>query len=80
MVSTYEIDTKLIEFLLRIAFTMSIFSLVFLFVLIPKGMQYKFVETMYISFVTLFVLFLGAVFGLFIKWFSKYKTSLFRIR
>lgn len=80
MPSTYEIDTKFIEFLLSIAFTMSIFSLVFMFVIMPAAIKHKAIETLLIAFLTLFVLLMGAIFGLFIKWFSKYRTSLFRYR
>ena len=80
MPSQYEIDSKFIEFLLSIAFTMSIFSLVFLFVIMPAAIKHKFIETLLISFLSLFVLLMGAIFGLFIRWFSKYKSSLFRYR
>lgn len=80
MPSQYEIDTKFLEFLLNIAFTMSIFSLVFLFVIMPAAVEHKILETFLLSFLTLFVLLLGAIFGLFIKWFGKYKSSLLRYR
>jgi len=80
MPNQYEIDTKFMEFLLQISFILGLFSIVFITALVPRGIQSKYVETLYIMFLMLFVLFLGAVFGLFIKWYGKYKTSLFKFR
>jgi hypothetical protein len=78
MPSQYEIDTKLIEFLLNICFILAIFSIGFLTALVPTGVQIKLVQSMYILFLILFTLFLAVVFGLFIRWYGKYKTSLFK--
>jgi hypothetical protein len=78
MPSQYELDTKLIEFLLNICFVLGIFSIGFLTALVPTGIQMKFVQSMYVLFLMLFAMFLAMVFVLFIKWLKKYKTSLFR--
>ncbi|MEM5778531.1 MAG: hypothetical protein QXD43_05060 [Candidatus Aenigmatarchaeota archaeon] len=78
MPSQYEIDTKLIEFLLSICFILGIFSIGFLTALVPTGVQIKFVQSLYVLFLMIFVLFLGVVFVLFIKWYNKYRTSLFQ--
>jgi hypothetical protein len=80
MPSQYEIDTKFLGFLLNICFTLGIFSIGFLTALVPTGVQSKTVQSLYIIFLMLFTLFLGVVFALFIKWYSKYKTSLIRFR
>jgi hypothetical protein len=80
MPSQYEIDTKFIEFLLSICFILGVFSIAFLTALVPTGVQIKFVQSMYVLFLMIFVFFLGVAFGLFIKWYRKYKTSLFKYR
>jgi len=80
MPSKYEIDTKFLGFLLNICFILGIFSIGFLTALVPTGAQSKDIQSLYVLFLMLFVLFLGVVFGIFIKWFSKYKTSLIRFR
>jgi len=78
MPSQYEIDTKFMQFLLNICFILAIFSIAFLTALVPTGVQIKFVQSMYVLFLILFTLFLAVVFGLFIRWYGKYKTSLFK--
>lgn len=80
MPTQYEIDTKFLEFLLNIGFILVIFSIAFLTALIPSGIQSNFIESLYVLFLILFTLFLGVVFGMFIKWYSKYRTSFFRFR
>jgi hypothetical protein len=80
MPSQYEIDTKFMEFLLNICFILAIFSIGFLTALVPTGVQIKFVQSLYILFLILLTLFLALVFSLFIIWYSKYKTSLFKFR
>ena len=79
MPSQYEIDTKLMEVLLNICFIMAVFSIAFLTALVPTGVQLKMVQSLYVLFLMIFIMFLGSVFGLFIKWYRKYKTSLFRL-
>jgi len=79
MPSQYDIDTKFVEFLLRICFTIAIFSIAFLVSLIPVGVQIKFIQQLYILFLILFTLVLGATFLIFIVWYSKYKTSFFKL-
>jgi len=78
MPTQYEIDTKLVELLLGICFVLSIFSFVFLRAISPAGILIAPLQSMYILFVMLFTLFLAFVFMLFIKWYSKYKASLFK--
>ena len=78
MPSQYEIDTKFMEFLLWISFIVSIFSIAFLTALVPTGVQIKFVQFLYVLFLMIFTVFLALVFGLFIKWYSKYKTDLLK--
>jgi hypothetical protein len=80
MPSQYDIDTKFLESLLRICFTVAIFSLAFLVSLIPVGAQIKLIQQLYILFLMLFTLFLGATFFIFIMWYSKYKPSFFKIK
>jgi len=80
MPSQYEIDTKFMEFLLNVCFILAIFSIGFLTALVPTGVQIKFVQSMYVLFLMLFTLFLAIAFGLFIKWYGKYKPSLFKFR
>jgi len=75
----YEIDSKFIEFLINMCLTIAMFSIAFLIALQYTGVQSKFVESLYVIFLILFTLFLGATFGLFIKWYTKYKVSLFKI-
>lgn len=78
MPSQYEIDTKFMEFLLWISFIVSIFSIAFLTALVPTGVQIKFVQFLYVLFLMIFTVFIALVFGLFIKWYGKYKTSLLK--
>jgi len=80
MPTQYEIDTKFLEFMLNIGFVLAIFSIAFLVALIPTGIQSNFIEMLYNLFLILFTLFLGVVFGIFIRWYSKYRTSYFRLR
>jgi hypothetical protein len=80
MPSQYEIDTKFVEFIIGISFILSIFSIAFLTALVPTGVQIKFVQSLYVLFLMLFTLFLAVAFWLFIKWYSKYRTSLFKFR
>lgn len=75
----YEVDTKFIEFLINMCLTVAIFSIAFLIALQYTEIQNKFVESLYIIFLILFTLFLAITFGLFIKWYTKYKVSLFKI-
>lgn len=83
MSSQYDVDTRFLEFLLGICIMISVFSIVFSTAInsieIPV-IQSKFVKSLYILFLMLFTLFLGLVFGLFIRWYSKYKPSLFILR
>jgi NADH:ubiquinone oxidoreductase subunit K len=78
MPSQYEIDTRLVEFLISICLVMSIFSIGFVTVLSTTGAQAKATQSMQILFMMMFTLFLGTTAGLFIKWYRKYRTSLFR--
>ena len=80
MPTQYEIDTKFLGFLLKICFTVVLFSIAFIAALVPTGIQIKAVQQMYILFLILLTLLLGSTFFLFVTWFSKYKTSLFRFR
>jgi ABC-type phosphate transport system permease subunit len=80
MPSQYEIDTQFMKFLLNICFIISIFSIAFLTALIPSGIGIKLVQSLYVLFMMIFVMFLGVVIGIFIKWYGKYKTSLFKFR
>jgi hypothetical protein len=80
MPSQYEIDTQFMKFLLNICFILAIFSIAFLTALVPTGVQIKFVQSLYVLFLILLTLFLAVAFGLFIKWYSKYRTSLFKLR
>lgn len=77
-VNQFQIDTKFLEFLLNICLIISIFSFVFLKAITPSYTQIKSIQFMYILFMIFFTLFLGVVFGLFIRWYGKYKTSLFK--
>jgi len=78
MPSQYEIDTKFMEFLMNISFILAIFSISFLTALVPTGVQLKFVQSMCVLFLMLFLFFLAFAAVLFIKWYSKYKTSFFQ--
>lgn len=80
MPSQYDIDTKFLEFLLRICFIIAIFSIAFLVSLVPTGVQIKFIQQLYILFLILFTLFLGSTFMIFIIWYGKYKTSFFKFQ
>jgi hypothetical protein len=80
MPSQYEIDTKFVEILVNICFILGIFSIGFLTALVPTGVQLKTVQSLYVLFLMLFTLFLAVVFDLFIRWYGKYKTSLFKFR
>ncbi|MFH1473689.1 MAG: hypothetical protein ABIE55_02235 [Candidatus Aenigmatarchaeota archaeon] len=80
MPSKYEIDTKFLEFLFNICIILVLFSIVFLILPFLTGVYNKSVQFMNIIFLMLFTLFLGMVFGIFIKWFVKYKNSLIRLR
>jgi phage shock protein PspC (stress-responsive transcriptional regulator) len=80
MPTQYEMDTKFVELLVNICFILGIFSIGFLTALVPTGVQLKTVQSLYVLFMMLFTLFLGVVFWLFIKWYGKYKTSLFKFR
>jgi len=80
MPSQYEIDTQFLGILLRICFTVAIFSIAFLVSLIPAGVQIKFIQQLYILFLILFTLFLGATFMIFVTWYRKYKTSFFKFQ
>lgn len=78
MPSQYEIDTKLVELMIGISFTMGIFSVGFVAALGSTGAQIEFVRSLEILFMMMFTIFLGTLFGLFIKWFKTYRTSLIR--
>lgn len=78
MPTQYEIDTRLVEFLISICLVMSIFSIGFVTILSTAGTQAKAIQSMQILFMIMFTLFLGTTAGLFIKWYRKYRTSLFR--
>jgi nitrogen fixation/metabolism regulation signal transduction histidine kinase len=80
MPSQYEIDTQFMKFLLNISFILAVFSIAFLTALIPTGVQIKFVQNLYVLFLMLLTLLLAVVFGLFIRWYGKYRTSLFKFR
>jgi hypothetical protein len=80
MPSQYDIDTKFLEMLLSICFTIAIFSLAFLVSLIPTGVGIKLIQQLYVLFLILFTLFLGATFFVFIAWYGKYRTSFFKFR
>jgi NADH:ubiquinone oxidoreductase subunit K len=77
MPTQYEIDTKLIELMISICLVMSIFSIGFVTVLSTSSAQSKATQSMQILFMMMFTLFLGTTAGLFIKWYRKYRTSLF---
>jgi hypothetical protein len=78
MPTQYEVDTRLVEFMISICLVMSIFSIGFVTVLAATGAQVKVIQSMQILFMMMFTLFLGTTVGLFIKWYRKYRTSLFR--
>ena len=78
MPSQYEIDTQFMKFLLNVCFILAVFSIAFLTALVPTGIQLKFVQSMYVLFLMLLTAFLAVVFVLFIKWYGKYKTTLFK--
>jgi len=80
MPSQYEIDTQFMKFLLNVCFILAVFSIAFLTALVPTGVQIKFVQNLYVLFLMLLTLLLAVVFGLFIRWYGKYKTSLFKFR
>ena len=80
MPSQYEIDTKFLEFLFVVCITLALFSIVFLMVPFLMGVNSKSVYSLNLIFLTLFTLLLGMVFGIFVKWFVKYKNSLIRLR
>lgn len=80
MPSQYEIDTKFLEFLFTVCVILGLFSIVFLMAPFLMGVNSKSVYTLNMIFLTLFTLLLGMVFGIFIKWFVKYKNSLIRLR
>ncbi|MFH0928755.1 MAG: hypothetical protein V1818_00160 [Candidatus Aenigmatarchaeota archaeon] len=80
MASQYEIDTKFLEFLFSVCIILVLFSVVFLMMPFLSGVNNKNVQCMNIIFLMLFTLLLGMVFGIFVKWFVKYKNSLLRLR
>jgi len=80
MPSQYDIDTKFLEFLLSICFTVAIFSIAFLTALSTTGIGINFVRQLYVLFLILFTLFLGATFSIFILWYGKYRTSFFNFK
>ena len=80
MPTQYDIDTKFLEVLLSICLVIIIFSIAFLIALMQTVTQVKFVQQMYVLFLMLFTLFLGATFFIFIMWFGKYKTSFFKFK
>jgi hypothetical protein len=80
MPSQYEVDTQFMKFLLNVCFILTIFSIAFLTALVPTGVQIGFIQTLYVLFLILLTLFIAVVFGLFIRWYGKYKTSLFKFR
>ena len=80
MPSKYEIDTRFIELLIKICLVLVIFSFVFLATVCLIGSQSKILQVSYMLFLMLFVLLLGMLFIIFVKWFTKYKTSLIRLR
>ena len=80
MPSQYEIDTRFIELLFKVCLILIIFSFVFLATICLVGNQSKFLQISYILFLMLFILLLGMVFAIFVKWFIKYKNSLIRFR
>jgi hypothetical protein len=79
MPSQYEIDTKFLDFLFNICIILSLFSLVFLMLPFMIRIQSKNIQSLNVIFLTLFTLLLGMVFGIFVKWFVKYKNSLIRL-
>jgi len=79
MPSQYDTDTKFLEFLLIICLVIALFSIVF-FNALSTNIQNKFVQQMYLLFMILFTLFVGAVFFIFIIWFGRYKPSFFKFR
>jgi hypothetical protein len=80
MPTQYEIDTKFLEFLFNVCIILGLFSLVFLMMPFMMGIQSRNIQSLNVIFLTLFTLLLGMVFGIFVKWFVKYKNSLIRLR
>jgi hypothetical protein len=80
MPTQYEIDTKFLEFLFITCIILVLFSLVFLMMPFLIGFENKNVQSMNVIFLWLFTLLMGMVFGIFVKWFVKYKNSLIRFR
>lgn len=76
MASQYEIDTKLIEILIGLCLAIGLFYTGFASILTTVGGQAKFVQNLQMMFMLMFTLFLCMLFGLFIKWLNKYRTSL----
>jgi hypothetical protein len=80
MPTQYDIDTKFLEFLFTICIILVLFSLVFLMMPFLIGFENKNIQSMNVIFLWLFTLFMGMVFGIFVKWLVKYKNSLIRFR
>ncbi len=79
MPNQYDIDTRFLKFLLDISLIMVVFAILFMSVLFPV-VQISFVRSMCFLFLIFLTLFLGLVFTMFMKWFGKYKTSLFSLK
>ncbi|MBN2202609.1 MAG: hypothetical protein JW700_00255 [Candidatus Aenigmarchaeota archaeon] len=78
MPTQFDMDTNFVKFLFTFCIILVLFSMSFIAMPYTMGLQNKNIQHMGILFLMLLILLIGFVFGIFVKWFVKYKNSLIR--